>query len=280
MRAPTEPVIDGRRAELGDFLRRRRAELTTDRAGLPATRRRRTPGLRREEVAELAEISTALYAWLEQGREVPVSRRTIDAIASALQFTPGERDHMYALATNANIELHEVVSPALTRFVTSLTSHPVFVLDHKWDVMLANRAAQVIFHCGSDLPADFNILEAIFSDSSKALFVNWREVAASVTEMFRYDYPLYASEPEPLALVERLRTLEPVFAQVWEEHRVRRSSGAIRQLNHPIAGVLSVEPSVYAVVESPGLRYMVFTPTDAETARQIGDLVARADCPC
>lgn len=224
-------------------MRRRRAELTADRAGLPATHRRRTSGPRREEVAERADISTALYARLEHGREVPVSRRTIGVVATALQSRPGEHDHLYALATNANIELHEIVSPALQRFVTSLTTHPARVLDRRGDVMLANRAARVIFHCGSELPSDL--------------------------------------KAAPLALVERLRAAEPVFAHAWEEHRVRRSSGAIRQLDHPIAGLLSVEPSMYAVVESPGLRYyMVFTPTDAATARQIADLAERADCPC
>jgi transcriptional regulator with XRE-family HTH domain len=276
MRARGELIPDGRRAELGDLLRRRRAELTTDLAGLPPTRRRRTPGLRREEVAELANISTALYAWLEQGRDVPVSRRTIDAIANALQFTSGERDHLFALATNAEFEFDEAITPTLRRAVASLHTHPVFILNHAWDVVLSNCAASVIFHGEKAMSAESNLLEAVFSENSRQLFLNWHNVAVAVVEMFRYDYPLYATESNVLALVDRLRQADPVFAAIWDEHRVRRPSGEIRQLNHRIAGLLSVEPSIYAVIESPGLRYMIFTPTDAATARQIGDLVARA----
>lgn len=274
MPAVNELTGDGRRAELGDFLRRRRAELTTEMAGLPTTRRRRTPGLRREEVAELADISTALYAWLEQGRDVPVSRRTVDAIATALQFTRSERDHIYTLAMDESSAFNEEITPALERMVASLRTHPIFVLNHTWDVVLYNRAAHVVFRIDEDPSAKVNLLETTFDQSRKSLFVDWREVASSVVELFRYDYALYADEPGPLALVEKLRASDSEFAALWEQHRVRRSPHAIRKINHPVAGILSIEPSLYAVVESPGLRYMLYTPTDDETARHIGDLVA------
>jgi transcriptional regulator with XRE-family HTH domain len=274
MRADNDSIADGRRAELGDFLRRRRAELTRDVAGLPTTRRRRTPGLRREEVAELANISTALYAWLEQGRDVPISRRTADAIATALQFTPSERDHVYALATNERTDLHEDVSATLERMVGSLRTHPIFVINHKWDIVLYNRAAQVVFDCGGDDVPQMNLLEVMFEDQRKALFVNWREVASSLVELFRYDYALYATEPGPLALVERLRGSDETFAAIWDEHRVRRTPTSVRRLNHQIAGLVSLEPSLFAVIESPGLRAMIYTPGDAHTEHQISALVA------
>jgi transcriptional regulator with XRE-family HTH domain len=243
-------------------------------AGLPATRRRRTPGLRREEVAELANISTALYAWLEQGRDVPISRRTIDAIADALQCTPSERDHVRTLATHESAVLSEEVSPALERMVASLPTHPAFVVNHKWDVVLCNRAAQLVFNNGDDMPPPFNLLQATFERERRDLFVDWRAVASGLTEMFRYDYALYAGEPGPLALVESLRSSDPVFAAIWEEHRVRRAPSALKQINHPVAGLLTVDPSIFAVVESPGLRMLIYTPGDAETAHKIAALAS------
>ena len=276
MRAVSEPIPDGRRAELGDFLRRRRAELTTEMVGLPATRRRRTPGLRREEVAELAEISTALYSWLEQGRDVPVSRRTVEAIAHALQLTPAEREHAFTLATHENGELSEEISDSLRRMVDSFQTHPVFILDHRWDVVLANTAAEVVFSYDADLQSGTNLLEAIFEEPVKSSFVDWPSVAANLIEMFRYDYALYATEPDSLARVERLYASDPTFAEIWDEHHVRRSPNSLRKINHPKAGLLSIEPSLYAVIESPGLRVMMYTPSDEETAAKIAALVCEA----
>ena len=257
-------------------MRRRRAELTTEMVGLPNTRRRRTPGLRREEVAELADISTALYAWLEQGRDVPVSRRTVESIAHALQLAPAELEHVYTLATHESEVLNEEVSDPLRRMVDSFVTHPVFILDHRWDVVLANTAAEVVFSYDAALAAKTNLLEAVFENPVKSYFVDWRNVAANLIEMFRYDYALYATEPDSLALVERLYASDPTFAEIWDEHHVRRSPRSLRQINHPKAGSLQLEPSLYAVVESPGLRVMMYTPSDEETAHRISALVADA----
>jgi transcriptional regulator with XRE-family HTH domain len=244
-------------------------------AGLPQTRRRRTPGLRREEVAELADISTALYAWLEQGRDVPVSRRTVDAIANALQLTPAEREHANMLATHESSVLNETITDSLKRMVDSFHTHPIFILNHRWDVVLSNAAANVVFTNDSTAP-NVNLLEAVFAEPTRSQFLDWREVAAALIEMFRFDYALYAKEPDALAIVERLYASDTTFAEIWDEHRVRRSPNSVRRIAHPRVGLLSLEPSLYAVVESPGLRVMMYTPCGDDTTRKIGGMVSEA----
>lgn len=270
-------TADPRRAELADFLRSRRAELSTERAGLPTTPRRRTPGLRREEVAELAQISVALYAWLEQGRSVPVSAKTIDAVATALHLSPGERTHVHLLARGEEIDLHEEISPALRRWVTNARSTAIFVLDHAWNVVLRSTPAIAIFGGNLDPEHHENLLEAFFLDERvHELFIDWDAVSNSFTELFRLDYARHATNPEVHALVERLRSASPRFARAWERHRVRAFPSAVRELRHPVAGDLRLEPTTYAILESPGLRLLMYTSYDDETRTRITALAADA----
>lgn len=267
--------IDPRRAELGEFLRNRREQLTPERAGLPSGGRRRTPGLRREEVAEAAQISTALYAWLEQGRDVPVSRRSIDAIASALQLTPGEHRHLHYLASQEEIELREDVSPALRRMVLSFRRFPVFLLDHVWDIVLRNEPAIAVFGGAHGIDDRANMLEELFVHELKNLFVDYEHVAESLLAMFRLDFPAHAEDPRSVALVKRLRENSPLFAELWQRYDVREHPQGIRRLDHAVAGKLAFEPSLLGVVGSPGLRLMLFTPADDETATRLDDLLDR-----
>lgn len=271
----TSPNSDPRRAELADFLRSRRAELTTERAGLPDTPRRRTPGLRREEVAELAQISVALYTWLEQGRIVPVSAKTIDAVASALQLTSSERTHVQLLARGEDAELHEELSPALRRWVTSARSTAIFVLDHAWNVVLRSTPAIAVFGGNPDPEHRENLLEAFFYDARvHELFADWSAVSESLTELFRLDFARHASNPNVHALVDRLRTQSPRFAEAWEKHRVRAFPSDVREIRHPVAGILRLEPTTYAVLESPGLRMLMYTSYDDETRTRVTELAA------
>jgi transcriptional regulator with XRE-family HTH domain len=274
-RRPTDP----RRAELADFLRTRRTALSPESAGFPSSLRRRTPGLRREEVAELANISVALYTWLEQGRDVPVSTRTIDAIADALQLEPSERSHVQRLVRPGQSELREEISPALRRVACSLRSHPLFVLDHAWDIVLHNDAAHAVFDTldpASDADeGSHNMLESVFTECRfRSLFDDWEMIAKGVIEQFRLDYAIYADDPRSQEVVENLLAASPLFRKLWEQHRVREFPEGLRELRHPVAGTLVLEPTVYAVIESPGLRVMLFTPFDAQTAERIEALVA------
>jgi transcriptional regulator with XRE-family HTH domain len=270
-------TTDPRRAELADFLRGRREALTPESAGLRSTLRRRTPGLRREEVAELAGISVALYTWLEQGRDVPVSARSIDAIADALRLTPSERTHVQRLIRPVHDELREHISPALQRMVNSAPTHPMFVLDHAWNIVLANTAARAVFGIDGSLGEEQesgNIIVSAFTLCHfRSLFEDWQTVARELLEGFRLDYALYADDPQVQALVERLHAESDFFSELWEQHRVSEYPKGLRMLNHPTAGRLVLEPTLYGVVESPGLRILLFTPFENETMQRIVTLV-------
>jgi transcriptional regulator with XRE-family HTH domain len=256
------------------LLRTRRAALKPERAGLAPTVRRRTPGLRREEVAELAGISVALYTWLEQGRDVPVSARTIDAIASALQLSPGERAHAQGLVRRVRGELHEDITAALRRMVASMRTHPIFVLDHAWDIVLRNAAAISVFGGSSEPEAHDNILVRAFLEPHyRSLFVEADGVAQSLLEMFRLEYASYDGDARSRQIVALLLAQSHEFASAWEQHRVRAHPRDIRVVSHPIAGELVVEPTTYTVVESPNLRLLLYTPYDDETAGKIEELV-------
>ncbi len=241
-----------------------------------STLRRRTPGLRREEVAELANLSVALYTWLEQGRDVPVSARSIDAIADALQLSPSERMHVQRLVRPGQSELREEISPALRRLADSLRSHPLFVLDHAWDIVLHNPAAHAVFDQGDrGDEGSHNMLESVFTECRfRALFDDWEMIAKGLIEQFRLDYAIYADDPRSQAVVEKLLAESPLFASLWEQHRVREFPEGLREVRHPVAGTLTLEPTVYAVIESPGLRVMLFTPYDSRTAERIERLIA------
>jgi transcriptional regulator with XRE-family HTH domain len=262
------------RIELGEFLRSRRAELTPTAVGLPQTRRRRTPGLRREEVAELAGISTALYAWLEQARPVPVSRHTLDAIASALRLSADERLHLQNLGRPETPEIEECVSPALRRVMASLSGHAAYVLDHVWDIVLENAVAVAMFGASNTEGAERNLLKRVLTvDSTRSFFTDWEMAAIALIERFQFDFFAHAADSRMIGLAEELRA-NPVFDRVWSTHRVRRVNNAVLRFVHETAGALAFETTSYHVSESPGLRLLLFTPVDEETLQRVRDLCA------
>jgi len=260
---------DPRRAEIADLLRSRREKLSAEHAGLPARPRRRTPGLRREEVAELAGISVALYTWLEQGRDVPVSHKAIDAVATALQLTPGERAHLHGLISRESLDLREDVTPALRRFVHALRG-PAFVIDRGWDIRLRNVEAAAVFGGSRDLDERRNLLLEVFTEPEcAALFVDYDRVAEALVALFRLDYAARIDDPRTHDLIARLRANVPAFATAWHEHQVRDHPEEVREIIHPTAGSLKLVPSFYGVAESPGLRVLAFTALDPITAHRI-----------
>jgi transcriptional regulator with XRE-family HTH domain len=271
MEAPLER--DPRRAELADLLRTRRESLSAERAGLPRRARRRTPGLRREEVAELAGISVALYAWLEQGRDFPVSHRTIDAIAIALQLSSAERTHLHSLISRESVELREDVTPNLRRFVHSLRS-PAFVLDRRWDVVLRNVEAATVFGGSPNLEERSNLMIEVFTDPAcAALFADYNLVSEHLVAMFRHDYGPHIEDPRTAELVDRLRAASAAFDAAWQQHRIREYPEGVRDIMHPLAGHLRLAPSLYGITESPGLRIMVFCAADPLTTDRIASLM-------
>jgi len=262
-----DAASDRLRGELAEFLRARRAQLTPAAVGLPQTGRRRTAGLRREEVAELAGISTALYTWLEQARPVPVSRHTLDAIATALQLSADERLHVQNLGRPHTPEVEEDVSPELRRMVLSLQSQPAYVLDHVWNIVFENDAARMVFGDSAANRAEQNLLKRVLIvvDISRSLLTDWEAAAEMLVERFQFDFAAHGADARMLALADDLR-VSPLFDRVWSTHRVRRYTNSVLRVMHQTAGPLAFEATTYRVLEASGLRLLIFTPSDEPTA--------------
>ena len=269
------------RREAGDFLRSRRQRLTPSDVGLPNGFRRRTPGLRREEVAMLADVGTTWYTWLEQGRDVRPSNEVLSALAAALRLNPTERRHLFALHDRPSPERRipgvERVDAPLRRMLDSLTGQPAFALGRRWDVLAWNRAADVIFGPYERLKGDErNTLHLLFADPDhRRLLVDWEAVARASIAMFRADCARYAGAPDFERLVARLTRLSPEFALWWPQREVARPLAGQKRIDHPIAGRMLFEYSSFSVGDQPDMKLIVFTPLEDERTAQKLDRLLR-----
>ncbi|MFE2375562.1 helix-turn-helix transcriptional regulator [Streptomyces sp. NPDC059398] len=250
---------------LGDFLRSRRERLSPGAVGLAGGRRRRTPGLRREEVAELAEIGVDWYVRLEQGRAVSPSAGTVDALARALRLDPAEHAHLRALAARSGRSgfVRETVPDGIRRLVTSL-GQPAYVTGRRWDLLAWNAAAADTLTDFGLLPdADRNVLVQLLTDpAARRLFgAGWADEARRVVGQFRAAHDLWAGDPAFRGLAERLRRESPEFAGWWEGHHIRTGGEAGQKvLHHPRRGLLRFEYASFQATDDPALRLTVYTP--------------------
>jgi transcriptional regulator with XRE-family HTH domain len=258
------------RREAGEFLRSRRERLTPSDVGLPNGFRRRTPGLRREEVAMLADVGTTWYTWLEQGRDVRPSNEVLSALAAALRLDPTERRHLFVLHDRPAPEHRptgaERIDEPLRRMLDSLTGQAAFVLGRRWDVLAWNRAADVVFGPYGRLEGDErNTLHLVFADPDhRRLLVDWEAVARASLAMFRADCARYAGDPDFERLVTRLTRLSPEFAQWWPQREVARPLAGQKRIDHPTAGRMLFEYSSLGVGDPPDMKLIVFTPLEDE----------------
>lgn len=257
-------MTDLNRGGLGDFLRSRRERLTPEAVGLTHGRRRRTPGLRREEVAELAGIGTDWYSRLEQGRAVKPSSTTINALARALGLSKVERAHLQALARNADRGgfVRESVPDAIRRLVGRL-DQPAYVTGRRWDVLAWNAAAADIFtDFGRLAEEDRNILIYMFLEpQARRLFgTGWENEAKRIVALFRTTHDLWAGDPSFLELLERLRQGSPAFATWWDTHEIRGVAGGQKLLYHSTKGVLRFEHTSFQANEDPALKLVIYMP--------------------
>jgi transcriptional regulator with XRE-family HTH domain len=257
-----------RRQELSELLRTRRARISPEEAGLPATNRRRTPGLRREEVAQLAGISATWYSWLEQRREIRVSPGILDNLARVLRLDPAERIHLFQLALRQPVidstPKPEAVSPLIQRMLDRIDPIPAFVMGRRWDVLAWNRAARAFFFDFEQVPAsERNILWLTFTSAAlRRLMVNWPERARDVLARFRADHGRHAGDAYFVQLVERLKSISPDFAQWWPRYDIRPMSEGRREYQHPMAGRMIVEHTTLLVHDNPDLRLLVMMAAD------------------
>ena len=254
---------DAARAGLGEFLRSRRERLSPAALGLPDRRRRRTPGLRREEVAEVAGISVDWYVRLEQGRTVSPSAATVEALAGALRLDDAERAHLRALARNParTAFTRERVPGATRRLVEGLTE-PAYVTGRRWDVLAWNPAAAELFTDFGALPeADRNVLVfLLLGERGRRLFgAGWAAQAEHTVAQFRAAHDLWAGDPAFAGLAARLRSGCREFATWWDRHDVGRSGPGRKTLYRPEPAVFDY--ATFQVAEDPALRLTIYAPT-------------------
>lgn len=257
-------MTPGNRSELGDFLRSRRERLTPETLGLANRRRRRTPGLRREEVAELAGIGVDWYIRLEQGRSVSPSAVTIDALARALRLGAVDHAHLRALARNPDRRAfaRESAPDAIRRLVESL-DQPAYVTGRRWDLLAWNAAAAEIFaDFGRLAESERNVLVYMLTDpGARRLFgAGWAEEAERMIAQFRATYDLWAGDPAFADLVERLQRGCPEFAIWWDAHDVRPGVAGRKLLHHPLKGVLRFDYASFQANDDPALKLVIYMP--------------------
>ncbi|MDR6232283.1 helix-turn-helix transcriptional regulator [Pseudomonas oryzihabitans] len=266
--------------ELGTFLRSRRERLLPAHVGLPPGFRRRTPGLRREEVAQLAGIGTTWYTWLEQGRDVSPSAEVLTALADALQLDPAERRHLFQLSgqpiPEPRVLAPERVEAPLLRMLKSLEGQPAYVLGRRWDVLAWNRAAQALFGDYGRLQDDErNIMHMVFANPAhRSLLLDWDQLAPAALAMFRADSARHLGDPAFARLIETLAQVSPEFRQWWPRHEVLRPFNGHKRIRHPAMGCMTFEYTSLQLGDQPGMKLVVYTPLDeGDTARKLQRLL-------
>lgn len=256
-------MVTSSRSEFGDFLRSRREKLSPDAVGLNSSRRRRTLGLRREEVAELAGIGVDWYIRLEQGRTIRPSDATLDALAHALRLDEVDAAHLRALARHGDRRafVRESVPPAIERLVVRLDL-PAYVTGRRWDILTWNAAAADILGFDRLAEADRNILVFMFIEpGSRRLFgAAWSDEARRMIALFRATYDLHADDLAFVELVERVRTDSPEFARWWNAHDIRGSAAGQKLLAHPERGTQRYEYATFQANDDPALKLAIYTP--------------------
>lgn len=263
-----------RRREFGAFLRSRRTRLTPTDVGLSTGFRRRTPGLRREEVAQLAGVGTTWYTWLEQGRDVQASSELLCALADALRLDNAERQYLFQLTGRqppaAGSTPRPKVAQPLQRMLHALTDQPAYILGRRWDVLCWNRAAEVVFGDYSKLAGDErNSLYMLFSDPDhRRLLVDWRELAAIAVGMFRAENAGRAGDPDYDRLVGLLSARSPEFREFWQKHEVSRYTTIHKRIRHPEAGQMVFEYNSFTADDQSGAKLVVYTPLEQEHTQE------------
>ncbi|MGZ3378254.1 MAG: helix-turn-helix transcriptional regulator [Phenylobacterium sp.] len=273
--------MSGQRANekrLGTYLKDRRGRLDPTVFGFPAERRR-TPGLRREEVAQRAAISPTWYTWLEQGRGGGPSADVLDRIAGALLLTEAEREHLFLLGLGrppeARYRRDQGVTPRLQRVLDALEPTPAMIRTATWDVVAWNRAATVMLVDYDAIPpGERNMLRFIFLDPRmRAAQEHWESVARYMVSAFRHDVARAGAAGEVEELVEELTRLSPEFQAMWRApDEVHTHFEAVKQIRHPVLGQIAFEYSAFAVDGRPDLSLHIYNPATPQDAAKIAGI--------
>jgi transcriptional regulator with XRE-family HTH domain len=254
---------DTRRTELGEFIRAHRARLQPEMFGMDLGVRRRTPGLRREEIAQLAGVSATWYTWIEQGRDVSVSPSALTRLARVMRLTTAERAYLFDLAGKRDPEAAPDsplgdLPDGLQSLVAAIAT-PAYLLDRAWTALAWNEPAARLFVGWLD-EADHNLLRYVFlHPGARALLIDWEERALRLAAEFRADHSRHLAAPETRALVDELRGKSPFFAHAWEAHAVTDREGGERTFNHPVDGFLRYEQITFLLARHQDVKLVVLT---------------------
>jgi transcriptional regulator with XRE-family HTH domain len=257
----------GQRRELGDFVRACRERLNPADFGLPAGPRRRTPGLRREEVAQLCGLSTTWYTWIEQGREVSASPGALARLADVLRLGRAERAYLFELAGRRDPDPGDDAGgpvPADLLACVEAISAPAYVLDRCWTARSWNAPAERLFVGWLDRPGERNLLRFVFLDpAARTLICDWEVRARRVAAEFRAAGSPHPDDPALRALVEELRRDSPDFARFWRQHGVLEREGGRRSFNHPRDGLLHYRQVTFDLASQPDLKLTMLIDDNA-----------------
>ena len=266
----------GRRTALGAFLRSRRERLAPDEVGLSVGPRRRTPGLRREEVALLSGVSVSWYSWLEQGRPIAASRQVLDALAATLRLTVAERRHVFELAgesegPSASADGCPVVGDHLRATVAALSPIPALVVDRHWDLLSYNASEAALYGGLDNLPpARRNIIWLYLGWAPmRAMLKDWEAETWAVLAQFRASADRHSGDPRFDEIVADVTNADPDFAVRWERHDVAGFTPALKRFDHPRLGLLTFRQTKLIAAENPELHILARHPADPSTRQAL-----------
>ena len=263
-----------RRRELATFLRSRRERITPEQVGLPLVGRRRTPGLRREEVAQLAGVGVTWYTWLEQGRDINASDQVLLAISRTLRLDPHERAHLYRLA-GAPVPDKEkdcqVITPAMQLMMRKLEPYPVAVRNARCDLLGYNRGYTWLMGDVDAIPyEDRNTLvQCLLNPNWRQRMLDWDANIPRVIASFRAAMADHVAEPAWKQLVKRLKAESPLFAELWDHHDVNSEPIRTKSYLHPEVGVLRFNFTYLYFGRRSEITMSTYTPADEETAAKL-----------
>lgn len=251
------------RSELADFLRSRRRQVDPELAGLPMTGRRRTPGLRREEVCLLSGVGLTWYTWLEQGRDIHPSRQVIDALARTLNLSRAEGEYLRALAGYPTTSAEDLVQlpDHGQRVLDALGASPAYATTRDWSIVGWN-SAYAHFYAGvvDKSPADRNLLWLLWTDAEvQNLLADWPTDSRRFLATFRAESGAHLHEPIVRTVVDRLHETSTDFAAAWASHDIDRFTSRNRNFNHPMVGPLTLEHHQLTLTDCPDLHLIVYT---------------------
>lgn len=266
------------RQELAAFLRARRNRISPEEVGITPGGRRRTPGLRREEVAQLAGVSVTWYTWLEQGRDITASKQVLAGLGKALRLDDAERQHLFALAGEslAIVRPAQPPSPQLRRMIDALSPNPALLLGPTWDLLAWNDAVTaMIGDPAARRKRDRNVIRMAFTETAfRRLVVDWRSHAASLLANWRADTGKYLGDPRFARFTAELRESSAEFRELWDEHAVGTTGTSTSEVMHPKMGRLAMDCALMVASESTDVRLMTCLPADEATAEKFADLVS------